>query len=569
MSLFSKEPIYVDFKRSGPKLGVQISFGYGIDGFEDLLNVIKGCGGSWDKSSSRWIVKGTFAFYCVDILRGMKEFEVICSEYFLYYLNKEMKKLERNIIASKAVKPKKPIDIPVPDGKSYFEFQKAAVEFFNERGQSILLADDMGAGKTITSIAIANFNRYKKVLIVCPDSAKDKVWAEAVDAWWVGNPTVRVASATRKWKDADVIIINYEIVKKFEKQLIDTKFDFLIVDEAHNLKGVSTQRTKALKSVAKSVKAKAFLTGTPIMNRPAELYSLLQILTGSAFGDQFSFSYRYCAGKLIELEPADPANNKKAKMYLDDKGSSNLAELNFKLRSTIMIRREKADIINEFPNVTRRIFQLDADYGKKSSQEYRQEVDRYATALAELKQKRRSFFDYRSYSKEVSNVKRYHFDQIAKIRHDLGVSKINDIANFVGAMIANGSKKIVLFIHHREVAEEINRRFKSNSIILYGGLSSKEKARLVTQFEEDPNINIFIGSIKASGVAYTLTVSHNVVFGELDWTPSMIDQCECRCIRLGQKNDVFVYYLVATNSLDQNMLRKINKKGKMIKTVMV
>lgn len=559
-----RDIINVDFKRVGSSIGIQIKFDYGVEGFDKLLSIIKSCGGEWSKDACRWIVGGPFAFYCVDLIKSIDAFDVWYTDYFGYYLKSELRKMERNIIQSKSVKPTIKIDVPVPDGKKLFEFQKASVQFFNERGRSILLADDMGSGKTVEAIAIANYNKYKKILVICPDSAKEKVWREAFEDWYVGDSNIHVIYAGKEYKDSDILIINYDLITKFLPDILKSKFKYLIVDEAHMIKSTSTKRTKSIKQISDKIKDKVFLTGTPILNRPIELYSILRVVAGSAFGTKASYAFRYCNGKLIKV-----SNNGKEKIYLKDDGQSNLNELNFKVRSTVMMRREKSDIINEFPSVSRHVFQIQAEYAGRIDDQYRNEKKRYTKELAKIKNNRNTFFDYKEYTKAVKDIKRYHFDRMALIRRDLGIEKVPDVVNFLKSLLNGGKEKIVLFMHHREAIENIYKNFPNSSVVLYGGLTSKEKSNIVDKFEKDPNIKIFIGSIQASGVAYTLNIAHTVVFGELDWTPSMVDQCEARCVRLGQKNNVDVYYLIVDNSLDQNMLDKIHRKGKMIRSVMI
>ena len=585
MSFLGRDPVYIDFKRVGGELGVQIRFGYGIDGFDDLRSIIYSNGGKWDDTLKRWTVKGEFAFYCIDLIQSLDQFDVYFSDYFKLFLRTEMRKMERNIQMSKATKPSKPMEVPLPPGKKLFEFQKAVIEFFNARAGRILLADDMGLGKTISSIAIANYHKFKKILVICPDAAKDKVWNNEVLSWLVGGHTVHVVRNGKDWKDAGVVIINYDLLGKHEAAILKHKFDYVIVDEAHNLKSTGTKRTESAKKICGKVKNVAFLTGTPIMNRPIELYSLMRILMGGAFGNKMSYTFRYCAGKLIETDEdgtrrvvdskreekkeGEEDGKGKSKFYMDDRGHSNLNELNFKLRSTCMIRREKHQVINEFPNIYRHVFQIQSEYSKEIDAKYKAEKSRYSEELSKLKASKNTFFDYRSYTLAVDEVKRYHFDQISLIRKELGVKKVRDIAKFVQEILDRGTEKVVLFVHHRDVAEELNRIFGKASVVLYGGMSPRQKVKVIDAFETNDEVKVLIGSIVTSGVAFTLTVSHTVVFGELDWTPSMVDQCECRCARLGQKHDVTVYYLIVNNSLDQNMLAKIHRKGKMIKTVML
>jgi len=562
MNYSIKPNIYIDFKRYSSELGIHVWFDYGIEGFDDILSILRASGGSWNKEYLTWFVKGEFAFYCIDLIKTVGKFNVLCGDFLTYYTNTILKKMERGVVASKRKKPMSKIEIPCPDGLSYFDFQKAAVEFFNNRNKSILLADDMGLGKTITAIAIANYNKYKKILVICPDSAKDRVWRNEIEKWYMYEKNICVVYSGKPYDNsANIVIINYDLISKYKEILISSKFTYLISDEAHMLKTPGSKRTKTFKAIANSINNKILLTGTPILNRPVELYSLVRILSGE-FGNYVNYAFRYCNAKLVKLGESD-------KVYLDDKGYSNLSELNFKLRSTLMMRREKADVLEEFPNINRVVFNIDADYSIDIEKKYKEEKRRYTTELSEVKKKKREYFDYASYTKAIKKTHRYHFEKISLIRHDLGINKIPDIIAFINKIFDSDVNKVVLFLHHRDVIDAIKDAFVNESVVVYGGMNSREKAKAVNSFEEDKSIKLFIGSIQASGIAYTLTIAHTVVFGELDWTPSMVYQCEGRCVRLGQKFPVDIYYLIVNNSLDQNMMHKIDSKGRIIKSIMV
>lgn len=575
MEDFIDKPIvHIDFRRFSSDVGICVWFDFGIDGFDEIVSIIKSCGGTWDKEYKCWQVKGTFCFYCADLINSLKFVDVRMNTFFVYHKKMELKRLEKNVALSRLKKPTKNLDIPCPSGISYFDFQKAVVEFFTLRGKSILLADDMGLGKTISAIAIANYHKYKKILVVCPDNAKDKVWKKEFSKWYVYPNTLAVINAGKEYLGgADIVVINYDLLIKYEKLLASERFTYLIADEAHKLKGKSTKRTLSFKNIANTIHNKIFLTGTPVLNRPSELYSLLRLLSSGLFGNSLSYAFRYCNAKLIDLdkkEAVPDGEDKKVRRYLDDRGYSNLSELNFKLRSTIMMRREKIDVIKEFPLINRYVISINAEYSKTIDEKYKAEKKRYASELNDVKKKRGEYFDYSSYTKAILKLQRYHFEEISSIRHELGFNKVGDIIRFVDGVFNNiDIKKLVLFLHHRDVIDKIYDNYSKESVVVYGGMTSHQKTKAVSAFEDDPKIKLFIGSIQASGVAYTLTMSHTVVFGELDWTPSLIHQSEGRCYRLGQKHAVDVYYLIVNSSLDQNMMKKIDSKSNVIKKIMV
>jgi len=159
------------------------------------------------------------------------------------------------------------------------------------------------------------------------------------------------------------------------------------------------------------------------------------------------------------------------------------------------------------------------------------------------------------------------FSEMAKVRHDTAVAKINDVCGHVENMFEEGIDKVVVFAHHRDVVNKIHEHFGNkgiSSVILYGGMSDEESQKSIDEFQDNPDVKLFIGNIKAAGVGITLTSSHNVVFAELDWTPANMSQAEDRCHRIGQNDSVLIQHLVLENSFDAKMAQSLVDKQNII-----
>ena len=220
------------------------------------------------------------------------------------------------------------ITVPAPKGLAYLGYQLAGVAYAQERS-STLIADEMGLGKTIQAFGLINLDKtIANVLVVCPASLKLNWSREAKK--WLTRP-LKVSIANGAFQPGGLVIVNYEQVKKYRAQIDAVQWDLLIIDEAHYLKNAKADRTAAVlgrwdKVPAKIVRPiqaarKLFLTGTPILNRPEELWTLLQAIDKRGLGANWkAFHLRYCAAH-------------QTRYGWDVSGASNLDELQAKLRS--------------------------------------------------------------------------------------------------------------------------------------------------------------------------------------------------------------------------------------------
>ena len=454
-------------------------------------------------------------------------------------------KENKKTILEKSMSAVANIDIPAPAGLNYLPFQKAGIDFINHQ-KNVLVADEMGLGKTIQAIGYINLNsNIKTVLIICPASLKIN-WKQELEKWLVRPYKINILNG----KDlADITIINYESVKKYFNLLTSQIWDLLVLDESHYIKNYKAQRTKYItgffesngdkKSWIKGLKdyanQKILLTGTPIMNRPEELITQLKVLNHELAKNPFKFMEKYVEknawGGVI--------------------GSRNLEELQYKLRTTCMIRREKKDVLTELPDKLRQIITLPKEILKNDN-------------------KTKEIVSYLSENWDVATGKlkssKIPFDEIAKIRHEQAIKKIPYLIEHIENVLED-EDKVVVFAHHHDVINAIYEKFKDISVIATGEQSLKERNEAVDKFQNDPNIKLFIGSTEAMGVGITLTVSQTVIFAELEWRPGDLFQAEDRLHRIGQKNTVLVQYLVIDESIDSFMIHKILDKIETIEEV--
>lgn len=470
--------------------------------------------------------------------------------------------------ASSDFKPPVPEGIHPATGKPFelMPFQRAGVEFAISR-EGALIADEMGLGKTLQFIATANcIKDFKRGLVVCPASLKVN-WFRELKTWLTHkNLYVGIAQGSY-WPETDIVIINYDIVHRHRENIDAIEWDLVGLDESHYIKGGSTIRTKAIlggkvklskdspEVTLKPLKAKRriCLTGTPILNRPAELFSMLHWLDPKEWPDRFRYARRYCAGGYGMYD-----------------GASNLEELQLRLRSGLMIRRLKKDVLTELPPKLRSVIEyedpslrleLEAEVKSAKQKEFALASLRAAVEMA------KASADPMEYKRAVEALRSglsVAFQEMAVLRHRTAVAKIPHVIQHLKDLLAQSDEKILVFAHHRDVIDAIVNEFPFNAVKLYGGMSGEMKQEAVDKLQSDPKVRIFVGGIQAAGVGLTLTASHRVIFAELDWVPSNVTQCEDRSHRFGQREPVLIQHIVLAGSLDATIARKLVAKQAII-----
>jgi len=444
------------------------------------------------------------------------------------------------------------IEIPVPAGLQYLPYQKAGIAYAMSRPNT-LIADEMGLGKTVMAIGVVNADEtVRRVLIVCPASLKIN-WQREFTKWSVRPYSIGIANGG-KFPTDDVVICNYDILTKNLEAIQAVQWDVLIADECHYAKNKKAQRSKALYSI--QAKRRLFLTGTPIVNRPVELFPIVNALDPKTFGNFMKYALRYCGAE-------------RTRWGWDFSGATNLEELQDKLRTTIMVRRLKRDVLTELPAKRRQVIEFPAN---GCAAVIRAEVDaaaHFEDMLAELRA-RVALADaaddeegYREAVEELRHSTRSAFTEMSKLRHETAVAKIPYVIEHVRECVES-SGKVIVFAHHLDVLNALVEAFGNEAVCLQGCTPQKERQEAVDLFQNDPSVKVFVGSITAAGVGITLTASSHVIFAELDWVPGNVTQAEDRAHRIGQQNSVLVQHLVLEGSLDATMARTIVAKQEAI-----
>lgn len=430
-------------------------------------------------------------------------------------------------------------EVPMPPGVELYPYQRGGIRWLVEN-PCTLLADDMGLGKTIQVIGLLNVKpELKRILIVCPASLKEN-WKREIQRFSVTDREITIIQGRKGWrKHKGITILNYDILDALNDDIACTEWDLIVLDESHYIKTRKAKRTTCVLGGKnhKALKAnrRVCLTGTPLLNKPVEIYTSLRWLDPVSWPSAKRFEQEFCGWRAPWEDEAG--------------GHSNSAKLQRLMRRSVMIRRQKADVLKDLPPKTRQVIALPP-------------VDGVDQLGAEIK----AMVERMGFDKAVANLQGFSpdFAEIAAVRRDTAIAKIPFVIGHVKDLLESVDK-VIVFGHHQQVIKEIAEAFKG-SVSISGKTPQHKRQGIVDKFQTDPDCRVFVGNIQAAGVGLTLTAASTVVFAEEDWTPGAISQAEDRCHRIGQRDNVLIHHLVFKGSIDGFMIEKIVAKQAVIES---
>ncbi len=418
------------------------------------------------------------------------------------------------------------------------DHQKEAIQKLVEN-KKFILADDMGLGKTTSTIIAALETGAKKVLIICPASLKIN-WQREIENY--SDRTTSIIEG-KKWDDADFVIINYDIIKNFhddkkkaESTIVNSKFDLVIVDEAHYVQNSQAQRTKLINDIGSKVERVWLLTGTPITSRPINYFNLLNLIDSPVAQNWMAYVKRYCNGFQFQ------AGRRK---IWNVSGASNLEELRDRT-APLVLRRLKENVLDLPEKIITPV------YLRLKSKEYEELMGEY--------------YDWYDKSGESDSLT-LQFTKLTKVRQVIAEEKTKATIELCENIIEQG-KKVIVFTNFTKSLETILQHFGKSAVRLDGQMSQKERQLSVDRFQNEEDVTIFVGNIKAAGVGITLTAAEAVVMNDLSFLPSDHSQAEDRSYRYGQKNNVLVYYPIFDNTVEGIIYDILKKKKNIFETIM-
>jgi SWI/SNF-related matrix-associated actin-dependent regulator 1 of chromatin subfamily A len=447
----------------------------------------------------------------------------------------------------------------------------------------------MGLGKTIEFIGWVNYITVverltnPQILLLCPAKLM-YMWEQQLHKWLVHPLTIGV-SRQRIWPDTNIRILNFENLWYFEPELRAHTWDLMGVDEAHFLMNPKAERTRFVfgwtdpDGVEPEVSPipcdrAMFMTGTPIRNRPMEVFPLAHYLDPVAWPSATAFAAEFCQGGKVLIKKGKHAGQYRLKAG----GAANLSELQARLRATIMLRRLKKDALHELYTKcpkTRKIINLPCtNMGIMSTlqeeldawKQHEVQIAKLRLAVASAKEAN----DETGYANAVSQMKKQvsvSFAEMSKFRKKTALLKVPFvIAHIEAALAADPTHKIVAGAHHQEVLDAIQEHFTKAGIDVArvdGRTNPKRVTVEENRFQTDPGCRLFLLSILC-GTGLTLTAAHHAVLAELDWVPGNLMQWEDRIHRIGQYFPCLIEHLVIERSLDSYLCPKILQKLRML-----
>ena len=403
-----------------------------------------------------------------------------------------------------------------------------------------ILADDMGLGKTTSTIVAALETEAKRVLIICPASLKIN-WQREIENY-TDRPTYICGS--KRYEDADFVIVNYDILKNFhdpkdqdKSRILKSNFDLVIIDEAHYIQNKNAQRTKLINDFVKGIDRLWLLTGTPMTSRPMNYFNLLELIESPVAANWMAYVVRYCNGYQFKV------GNRKVWNVM---GASNLEELRDRTTRQVL-RRLKTDVLDLPDKIITPV------YLRLKSKEYEELMGEY--------------FEWYEKNPDENTSLTVQFTKLTKVRKVIAQEKINSTIELVENILEQ-DKKVIVFTNFTDSLNKIYEHFGKQAVYLDGSCSPAKRQNAVDEFQNNDKIKVFVGNLKAAGVGITLTAAEAVIMNDLSFVPSDHAQAEDRSYRYGQKSNVSVYYPIFENTIEGTIYDILNKKKNIFETVM-
>jgi SNF2 family DNA or RNA helicase len=415
------------------------------------------------------------------------------------------------------------------------EYQLVAADLALATGR-LLLADDLGLGKTMSGLLVLRNPDALPALVVCPTHLP-RQWESEIAKTLPLLRTHIIRKSTpydpsqvrgSRGHQPDVLITGYGKLRGWGDHLAG-RIRTVIFDEAQELRRADSQKYVAAAQIADGARYRLGLTATPVYNYGGEIHNILQVIAPDVLGDREEFGREWCvAGWSDKASVRDPAG---LGVYLRDQG--------------VMLRRTRAEVGRELPEVVR------VPHSIESDGDVFDELAQDAADLAEM-------IVARAAPRQELWKASGEFDW--KMRHATGVAKAPYVAEFV-RMLLETDERVVLFGWHRDVYEIWQDKLTEYLPVFYTGTESptqKERAR--DAFLSGDSRLLIMSLRSGAGLDGLQDAAHVAVFGELDWSPGMHDQCIGRLHRDGQGEPVVAYFLVSDHGADPVMAEVLNLK---------
>ena len=426
-----------------------------------------------------------------------------------------------------------------------YPFQKEGVRQIDEFDGRVLLADEMGLGKTIQALTwLKKHPNIRPVVIVCPAPLK---WNWEREAKVHTGLHTEVLNGTKVplrggLASCKIIILNYDIIGAWLPWLLKLKPKVVILDEGHFVKNPRAKRSKYCRKLCAKAKHVLILSGTPLTNRPSELWPILHMVRPDLYPNDSwpAYAQRYCKPRMTRYG-------------WDFSGATRLPELHGILKKWMMIRRKKRNVLKQLPKKSRHIVPIEIRDRKQYELARKNLIQWVAMnyGMGRARKAKRSEALMR-----VMYLKRL----TAKL-------KFREVIKWIENFLEETDEKLFVVVIHKVAVRTLKKKFP-NSVVVDGSINAKKKQKAIDQFQTNPDTRLLIGNMQAAGVGITLTAASTGIIAEPGWTPGEHLQVEARLDRIGQKKPVNWYWLVAKDTIEERICEIIQKKQVILEAVL-
>ena len=438
-----------------------------------------------------------------------------------------------------------------------FEFQQIDVRQLSKWGGRGVIAHEMGLGKTFSALLYANQNpEARPVVVVCPMSVKYAWQREAETHFGMRAEVLEGTRPPSKLPRSSLYIVNYDILGQRHAERSGPGWvsilkeqanpQIVVADEAQMCGSVTSKRTKWTRELCKGVPHTIALSGTPLTNRPVELWPILNIIRPTLFPNRWAFIRRYC-------------NPKRTPWGWDFSGSSNLEELNKILTDPehgCLLRRKKCDVLQDLPAKTRTIVPLPLSRPSE-----------YALAVKDF----RSWLKIHAPGKSESALRAQALTRIGYLKRLCAELKLKAAFDWLDDYLASGDGKIIVFGVHQKVLLPTLERYGKGAVLLDGSVTGRARQEAVDRFNRDPECRVLVGNIRAAGTGWSARNCSVTAFLELDWTPGSHAQAEDRTHGIARGREGYVsqsIYLLARGTIEEKLAELLRKKQEVLNAVL-
>lgn len=442
--------------------------------------------------------------------------------------------------------PKEEVEYPKLNAtlRDYQKYGYKWLKYLTDNNLGACLADDMGLGKTLQAIALlSNLHeeKKKKSMVIMPKSLIYN-WENEIKKF---APKLKVGvyyGINRDFsslKKVDVILTTYGTIRNDIENLLEHKFDLLILDESQNIKNINSQTTKAV--LLLNAKKRVALSGTPIENNLLELYSLFRFLNPEMFGSVQRFTNNY----IVPIQK-----------YSD---TSTIEELKKKIYP-FLLRRVKKEVLEDLPDKIEKLVYVDMN---DEHRRFYEERRKYYYSLLEKNTSSQGNFDKFFVLQAINELRHIVSSPELETKKIISSKKEVLIENVIEAIENN--HKVLVFVNYLSSIESICDSLKENKIkYLKMTGQTKDRQTLVDKFQNDSRYKVFVMTLKTGGVGLNLVSADTIFIYDPWWNTTVENQAIDRAYRLGQDKTVFAYKMIMRNTIEEKILKLQEIKNKLL-----